>query len=624
LHSFSWHFNHITLQDEFQEILFDPNISPKVIRPQLEELNQEYFVNLLNQRQDISEAQAKEISEQLESVRHQVLELVKNSEGDETSPSLRSRAEGLLRSTNKDELNAEEFTEKFRKLLQDSETNAEELTSGLGELNRDTLINSLQQRQDLNTEEANNIVNRLEGVRDKILNQATELRQKVEDYLRNTNLDELNPEGIERDFKTLIDEPQAGVEALRDRLSQFDRQTLVQLLSQRQDLSEERVNEILDNLESVRDKQSLMPKAYRILQAPQKAATQVKEQYGQTIDAITEYLRSTNLEELNPEGIQRDLQKFLQEPNVGASALGERLSHFDRDTLVTLLTQRGDLNEEQINQIIDSFQQTINNLVKAPQRLAKSASKRVIDFEQNLENYLRNTNKEELNPEGIKRDLQLLLQSPRAGVESLSDRVTKIDRSTVVALLSQREDISEDEANRIVEQIISTRDSIFEQFQQIQKRIQSALDSVFGKIRNYLNSLERPELNYEAIQQDFSKLFDDPQTGFDALRDRLSQFDRNTLVAVISSREDISEEQANQIVNRIESTRDRVLQRAELIQTETQKRLNEVKEKTKKQARDAKKAVAEAAWWLFGTAIASLGASALAGAIAVRGFWFIG
>jgi hypothetical protein len=624
LHSFSWHFNRITLQDEFQEILFDPNISPKVIRPQLEELNQEYFVNLLNQRQDISEAQAKEISEQLESVRHQVLELVKNSEGDETSPSLRSRAEGLLRSTNKDELNAEEFTEKFRKLLQDSETNAEELTSGLGELNRDTLINSLQQRQDLNTEEANNIVNRLEGVRDKILNQATELRQKVEDYLRNTNLDELNPEGIERDFKTLIDEPQAGVEALRDRLSQFDRQTLVQLLSQRQDLSEERVNEILDNLESVRDKQSLMPKAYRILQAPQKAATQVKEQYGQTIDAITEYLRSTNLEELNPEGIQRDLQKFLQEPNVGASALGERLSHFDRDTLVTLLTQRGDLNEEQINQIIDSFQQTINNLVKAPQRLAKSASKRVIDFEQNLENYLRNTNKEELNPEGIKRDLQLLLQSPRAGVESLSDRVTKIDRSTVVALLSQREDISEDEANRIVEQIISTRDSIFEQFQQIQKRIQSALDSVFGKIRNYLNSLERPELNYEAIQQDFSKLFDDPQTGFDALRDRLSQFDRNTLVAVISSREDISEEQANQIVNRIESTRDRVLQRAELIQTETQKRLNEVKEKTKKQARDAKKAVAEAAWWLFGTAIASLGASALAGAIAVRGFWFIG
>jgi len=38
-----------------------------------------------------------------------------------------------------------------------------------------------------------------------------------------------------------------------------------------------------------------------------------------------------------------------------------------------------------------------------------------VDFEANLENYLRN--KEELNPEGIKRDLQLLLNDPRAGWE---------------------------------------------------------------------------------------------------------------------------------------------------------------------------------------------------------------
>lgn len=543
------------------------------------------------------------------------MELVQNSQDDETSQSIRGQVENLLRSTNKDEINAEGFTEKFSELLQNSGTTTEELTSGFGELNRDTLINSLQQRQDLSEEEANNIVNRLEGVRDKILNQATQLRQQVEDYLRNTNLDELKPEGIERDFRTLLNDPQAGIYALRDRISQFDRQTLVQLLSQRQDLSEERVNQILDNLESVRDS---------ILQAPQKAATNVKEQYEQITHSITEYLRNTNLEELNPEGIQRDLQKLLQEPKEGASALGERLSHFERETLVTLLTQRGDLNEEQINQIIDSFQQTINNLINAPQRLVKATSKRVVDFEQNLENYLRNTNKEELNPEGIKRDLQLLLQDPRAGIDSLGDRVTKIDRSTLVALLSQRQDISEAEANQIVEQIISTRDSIFEQFQQIQKRIQSALDRVFGKIRNYLNSLNRPELNYEGIQQDFAKLFDDPQTGFDALRTRLSQFDRNTLVAVISSREDISEAQANEIVNRIESTRDNVLQRAEFIQTETQKRLSEVSEKTKKQARDAKKAVAEAAWWLFGTAIASLAASALAGVIAVRGLWFIG
>ena len=69
----------------------------------------------------------------------------------------------------------------------------------------------------------------------KLLNK---LRQKVEEYLRNTNKEELNPEGIQRDFKTLLEDPQAGVDVLKERFSQFDRDTLVQLLSQRQDLSE--------------------------------------------------------------------------------------------------------------------------------------------------------------------------------------------------------------------------------------------------------------------------------------------------------------------------------------------------------------------------------------------------
>ncbi|BDA66685.1 hypothetical protein CAL7716_008510 [Calothrix sp. PCC 7716] len=626
LYSLPWHFNRITIKEEFHEVIFDPNAAPGAIKRQLEGLNQEYFANLLKQRGDISEPRIKEISEQLESVRKEVFERVQNSDTNQESQSLSSRVENYLRSTGKDELNPEAIEKNFSNLIEDAQVNADELGKRFGNLNRDTLVQVLASRQDLSEEEANNIVGQLEGVKDRVLNssrelqsqvttQAQELRQRVEDYLRNTNLDELNPEGIQRDFRTLLDDPQAGASALRGRLSQFDRETLVKLLSQRQDLSEERVNEILNNLESVRDS---------ILTAPQKAAAKAFEQYDQTLNTITEYLRSTNKEELNPEGIQRDLQKLLDDPSEGAAALRERFSNFDRETLIALLTQRGDLSEEQINQVIDSFQTNINNIIKAPQRLAKRATKRVADFEANLENYLRNTNKEELNPDAIKRDLALLLQDPRAGAGSLSDRISKIDRSTLIALLSQREDISEEEANRIVGQIESVRDSLVEQYRQIQQRVQSVLDNVFGQIRSYLNSLDRPELNYESIQQDFSRVFDDPQAGFDALRARLSQFDRDTLVAVLSSREDISEEQANQIVNRIESTRDSVLQRAELIQTETQKRLNQIKENAKKQARDTKKAVAEAAWWLFGTAITSLAVSAFAGAVAVKGLWFLG
>jgi hypothetical protein len=103
------------------------------------------------------------------------------------------------------------------------------------------------------------------------------------------------------------------------------------------------------------------------------------------------------------------------------------------------------------------------------------------------------------------------------------------------------------------------------------------------------------------------------------MRDRLSQFDRDTLVAVMSSREDISEADANRIIDQIERTRNSVLHRAERMQQEAQRRIEQVKYQAQRQAEETRKAAASAAWWLFGTASVSAIASAVAGALAVAG-----
>lgn len=626
LNSNAWHLNRETIKQEFKDVIYDPEADPGTVRRELEQINQEYFSQKLTQRGDLLPDRITEIAEQLEGIRMEVLSSVQASESEAQSQDVRSRVENYLRSTGKEELNPEGIQANFQTLLEDPEAGLEDLSDRLSQFDRDTLVQLLKQRQDINEEEANQIIGQLESSRDSVLNRAqelqeqakakaTEVRQKVEEYLRNTNKDELNPEGIKRDFQTLLEDPQVGLSALRGRLSQFDRDTLVQLLSQRQDLSEEQVNQTLDSIESVRN---------NILQAPQKAAEKAKEQYDKTTSAIAEYLRNTNLEELNPEGISQDLTKLLDDPKEGALALRDRLSQVDRETLVKLLSQRQDLSEEQVNQAIDQVQEGIRSIVKAPRRVASRVQKQVLDFEGSLESYLQNTGKEELNPESIKRDLQLLLNDPRAGVGNIGDRLSKFDRSTLVALLSQREDITEEEANRIADQIESVRNSFVEQIQQVQQTIQSTIDGIFDKVRNYLNSLERPELNYEGIQQDFSKLFDDPQAGFEALQNRLSQFDRETLVSVLSSREDISEADANRIIDQIEGARDSVLQRAERIQQEAQKRLQALKKQTQKQAEETKKAAAGAAWWLFSAALTSLAASVIAGVIAVGGLSFFG
>lgn len=626
LNSQPWHLNRETIKQEFKDVIYDLEAAPKAVRQQLERLNRDAFVKVLESRGNFTSDQIADIADQLEEIRKEVLETIQGAESEEQSQDFRSRIENYLGSTGKEELNPEGIEQDFKALLDDPEAGIDALSRRFSQFDRDTLMQLLSQREDFSQEEAEQLIGQLESTRDRVLSQAQELqdqgkskadelRGRVESYLRDTNKEELNPDAIKQELQTLLDDPQAGLKSLRQRLSQFDRDTLVQLLNQREDLSEEQINQVIDQFLDVRDS---------ILNAPQQLADNAKEQYDRITSQIAEYLRNTNLEELDPEGIKQDLAKLLDDPKEGGLALRERLSHVDRETLVKLLSQREDLSEEQVNQTIDRVQDAIRTIVKAPRRLASRAKDTAKDVQANFEEYLRNTNKEELNPEGIKRDLQVLFNDPREGLKSVSDRLSQFDRGTLVALLSQREDISEEEANRIVDNIESVRNQFIEQAQAVQQRMQSVIDGVFGKIRNYLNSLDRPELNYEGIKRDFRKVFDDPEAGFEAVRDRLSQFDRDTLVAVMSSREDISPGDANRIIDQIEGVRDSVLHRAEYLQEEAQKRVKQLKHKAKEQMKETRKAAATAAWWLFGTALTSVGVAAFAGVMAVRGLALFG
>jgi nucleoid DNA-binding protein len=619
LHTYVWKMNGETVGREFKDVLYDPQADPGSVHREVDQLSRQDFVNLLQQRGLFTQDKINQLADQLEGIRQEVLFTTKTAEEQQQREDFRRRVEAYILLTKKEDLTKEAIARDFADLLHDQDADTETLKERFSQLDRNTLLQIFSQRQDITADEAQAIVNELEAQRDRTLLQAEDLATQakaqaetvwlnLESYLQNTGKDELNPEGIKRDISKLLDDPQAGMGAIRARLSRFDRDTLVKLLSQRQDLSEEQVNQTIDQVQSSWSS---------ALKAPRKVADKAKAQYDQVTTSITEYLRNTGKDELNPEGIQRDLTKLLQNPQSGATALRDRLSHVDRDTLVKLLSQRQDLSEAQVNQIIDQVQGTIQSVIKAPRRFAARTQQSVQDFQSTLEDYLRNTGKEELNPEGVKRDLQLLLHDPRVGMESLSDRLSKIDRDTVIKLVSQRQDISEADATRVVDQVLSVRDQFAEQIRAVQRRVQDAINSVFDRIRNYLNDLERPELNYDGIKQDVRKLFDDPQAGFDALRDRLSHFNRDTLVAVMSSREDISEADANRLIDQIDRTRNSILQRAERMQQEAQNRMKAIKRQAQEQAEETRKAAESASWWLFGTAVISAIASAAAGALAV-------
>lgn len=629
LSSPSWYLRSESLDSGFRMVLRDPDADAGLVRRQLEPLNRRYFVSVLQRREGLEESRINDIADQLELIRREVLDQVREAEEESNRQDLRQRVELFLSTVPKEMLTGDRLPDEFAALLADPEVSYETLGNRLIQFDRTTLRQMvLSGRQDLNEDEIEPILNALEQSRDRFLNQsqeqwnqmqrqASDLRGRVESYLQEASAGDLTNGQLQRNLERLANLPETGQVLVRAGLGQIDREQLEPMLAQRQDLSEEQVHQVIDRFETIRD---------RLLHAPENVADQIQEQSNRLVSQVADYLRNTELEELDPDAIQQELVALLRSPKMGSIALRRRFAQMDRETLTRLLSQQG-VSEQRVNKAIDQVQAAARAAVRAPRRLASRASEQVQDVQSTLADYLKHTDRQELNPEGIQRDLKLLLQQPRMGLEQWRDRFSQIDRGTLVALLSQREDLSEEDVNRIIDQVIGqleeVRHQVAHQFQgakeQVQETTQATLNQIFGSIRSYFDDLERPELNYDAIKRDMRTLFEDPEAGIESLSYRLRQFDRDTLAAILSTRTDLSEEQANRIIDQIEAARDSALHQATRLQEEVEKRISAVKHEAQKQADEVRKSVATAAWWLFGTAITSVATAAIAGIIAAGG-----
>lgn len=270
-------------------------------------------------------------------------------------------------------LNRETVKQEFRDVIYDAAANPRLIRQELEQIDRDYFVQELSLRNDFTPEARQDLASYLEEIRTEVFStvqtaeeqgKRQDLRNRVENYLRSTRKAKLNPEAISQDFKTLLEDSEADLDTLGERLGQFDRSTLENILSQRDDISGEEASQIVNQLEGNRD---------QVLSQAKELQDRIQAQGKELHQKLSDYLRNTNKEELNPEGIQGEIKILFEDPEAGLIALRKWLSQFDRDTLVQLLSQRQDLSEEQVNEVLDQIESVRNNILHAPSTLADKA-----------------------------------------------------------------------------------------------------------------------------------------------------------------------------------------------------------------------------------------------------------
>jgi len=319
----------------------------------------------------------------------------------------------------------------------------------------------------------------------------------------------------------------------------------------------------------------------------------------------------------------------------------------DRETFIRLVQDQPHFKKEDVQKlsgIYDEISETLRSEQSGTSKLEEIAGEithrdkeEVHETRNRIEEYLRKTGREELDPEKIKADIDQMFADPKSSPQIVMNRLKSIDRDTIVAALSQRDDISAERAEKIVSSVEGALDFVRGKVsglagnakrsgESVKKRGAGMAEAasgmpakVEGRLRDYFNSLGRSEFDYDRMRLDFERMLHDPKATAKILRARWKMYDRDSLKTLLLSRPNMSEERAERIVERMEEAKDNLVRKATRVDSAVRQRLEEAREMALHEAENVRKASAVAAWWMVGTAVISGAFAALGAILAISG-----
>ncbi|MGA7937856.1 MAG: hypothetical protein WCA35_30180, partial [Kovacikia sp.] len=448
LHAYPWQLKRDAIESEFKQVLYDSEADPEQIRQQLEGLNADYFKQVLKQRDDLKSAKIHKIADRLETVRQTVL--------------------ASLEKPNPDQLDQPDQPELQHRLQTESE----------------------------------------------------KLWQTFATYLRDPEQN-LTARKIQRQFKRLLKQSPPELTDLRQPLPDLNRQQIVDVLEERQDLTEKRVQQVANQVKKVwsslleGSNNTITPAKRSYTQITQAVSTEGEQANGsepaltslqkaprrfasrtQTIlksfrSVLEDYLRHIDKAELNPEGIQQDLKQLLQDPKAGLEQLGDRLAEFDRATLIDWLTQRGDLSETEMNQIVDQIEAARQQVLEQVQMTQARLQELIENLLEKIRSYFTSLTLPELNYEDIQADFKALLNSSQEGFEAIGTRLSHWNHDTLTTLLSARQDISQFVADQIADRTEAVRLQLLEQLERVRQEADNRVQELKQRAQQQAEATRR-------------------------------------------------------------------------------------------------------------------------------------
>ena len=212
--------------------------------------------------------------------------------------------------------------------------------------------------------------------------------QKFTDWLQGATPDSFDATRLQPTLQKLINDPNGTLRDLKGYAGQIDRSTIVNAIANNTALERSQVDGYADRVfGALQNLQTQVGSDHPSGQAlPQRLLTQFE-------GTVRNFIDSTDDPRLNYDSLQRDFERMLNNPADSLDIIKARLNTYDRNTLVSVLTNnsrlsRSDIDEvanrvelaqgkvkDQIQQIEDTARSTMKNLERRAVIQAEHARK---------------------------------------------------------------------------------------------------------------------------------------------------------------------------------------------------------------------------------------------------------
>ncbi|MDB5048970.1 MAG: hypothetical protein JWO30_2041 [Fibrobacteres bacterium] len=168
--------------------------------------------------------------------------------------------------------------------------------------------------------------------------------RRFKEFLRSTRRGELQPDRLEAEVKTLVTDPKEGLSQVRERAKELDRESLVQILSHREDMTPEEAGRIADQIDLARG---------RALSAKEQAEHREQDAMDRAMSRLRDKVYSLDRPELDFEGFQGDFRPLFEDPDADYMSLRVRLRGVDRDGVIALLDSMQGGSRSEAEQMVE-------------------------------------------------------------------------------------------------------------------------------------------------------------------------------------------------------------------------------------------------------------------------------